>query len=136
MHEAAEALRGVKALRAGLEKIKASAAKTAAAESISALDSRAAALEGTPGRFGRASRAASEDNLTRSGSDLASLLDVVEGADARPTPATVAAVEGSLKTVASLIARWNEVRTRGLPALNRELEKAKLPPVELTPESR
>ena len=134
MHEDFTALREVQSLRARLETLKARAGKTAAADAIGALDGKAAALEGTPGRFGRASRAASEDNLTRSNGDLATLLDVVEGADARPTPAAVSAVEGSLKTVAGLLARWKEIRTRDVPALNRELEKAKLPPVDLTPE--
>jgi hypothetical protein len=136
MHEDAEALRGVRSLRARLEKLKARAGKTAAADAIGELDARAAALEGTPGRFGRASRAASEDNLVRSNGDLAALLDVVEGADARPTTAAVSAVEGSLKRLAGLLARWKEIRTRDVPALNRQLEKAKLPPVDLTPERR
>jgi hypothetical protein len=134
MHEDAEALREVHSLRARLEKLKARAGKEAVADAIGALNARAGALEGPPGRFGRASRAASEDNLTRSNGDLATLLEVVEGADAMPTPAAISAVEGSLKTAAGLLARWKEIRTRDVPALNRQLEEAKLPPVDLTPE--
>jgi len=132
MHEDFTALREVQSLRARLKKLKARAGKTAAADTIAALDAKAAALEGTPGGFGHASRAASEDNLARSNGDLATLLEVVEGADARPTPAAVSTVEGSLKTVAGLLARWKKIRTRDVPALNRQLEKAKLPLVDLT----
>jgi photosystem II stability/assembly factor-like uncharacterized protein len=134
MHEDAEALREVHSLRARLEQLKVRAGKEATANAIGALDAKAGALEGTPGRSGRASRAASQDNLTRSNGDLATLLEVVEGADAMPTPVAVSAVEGSLKTVAGLLARWKEIRTRDVPALNRQLEEAKLPPLDLTPE--
>ena len=117
-----------------LERLKARAGKQVAADAIGALDAKAGALEGAPGRFGRVSRAASEDSLARSNGDLAALLDVVEAADAMPTPAVVSAVEGSLKTVTGLLARWKEIRTRDVPALNRQLEEAKLPPVDLSPE--
>jgi photosystem II stability/assembly factor-like uncharacterized protein len=134
MDEDGEALRQVQALRRQLQSLRERADKTAARDAVGALEGKAAALEGVSGRFGRASRAASEDDLTRSNGELATLLEVVDGADARPTAATLSALEQTLKTLASLLARWNEVRTHDVPSLNRELQKAHLPALDLTAE--
>jgi hypothetical protein len=136
MGEDAGALRQVQSLRKELLALKPRAEKTDAAKALGDLEHAAGALEGTPGRFGRASRAASEDNFTRVNADLATLLDVVEGADERPTAAVLSAVEGTLKTLAGLLARWNEIKTSEVPELNRKLEKAQLPAVALDPERR
>jgi hypothetical protein len=131
MDEDAGALRQVRKLRAQLAALKPRAEKTAAAETIGALDAAAAALEG--GRAGRGRRTGSEDNLARANADFATLLDVVEGADARPTAATVSAIEGTSQALASLLARWNEIQTRDIPELNRKLQSAKLPVLDLSP---
>jgi photosystem II stability/assembly factor-like uncharacterized protein len=133
MDEDAAALREVHSLRQALLALKPRAEKTDAAGAVGALEQAAGALEGSPGRFGRASRAASAANLTRSNGDLATLLDVVEGADARPTPAAVSAAEETEKTLADLLARWNEIKTRDVPELNRKLRSAQLPVLDLTP---
>jgi hypothetical protein len=130
MNEDAEALRQVRNLRAQLAALKPRGEKTGAAEAIGALDAAAGALEG--GRSGRGRRAGSEDNLTRSNADLATLLEVVEGADARPTAAAITAVEGAGKTLAGLLARWNEIKTRDVPELNRKLQSAQLPVLDLS----
>ena len=131
MGEDAEALRQVRKLKAQLAALKPRAEKTAAAEAIGALDAAAAALEG--GRAGRGRRTGSEDNLARANADLATLLDVVEGADARPTAAAVSAVEEARKTLAALLARWNEIQARDIPELNRKLQSAQLPVLDLSP---
>jgi hypothetical protein len=133
MHEDVRALRQVQALRRQLQSLRERADKTAARDALDALDRKAAALEGS-GRPGRGARSAPEQNLTRSNGDLAALLEVVEGADARPTPAALSAVEETGKALASLIARWTEVQTRDLPAFNRELQKAHLPALNATTE--
>ena len=132
MGEDAAALRQVQALRTQLQQLKPRAEKTDAAEAIGALEQAAGTLEGRSGRFGRARGTASEDNLTRANGDLATLLDVVEGADARPAAAAVSAVEGTLKTLAGLLVRWNEIKTRDLPELNRKLRSARLPLLDLS----
>ena len=93
------------------------------------LDAAAAALEGV--RVGRGRRAGSEENLARSNADLATLLEVVEGADARPTAATVSAVEETNRSLATLLSRWNEIQTRDIPELNRKLQTAHLPVLDL-----
>ncbi len=131
MSQDAEALRQVRRLRALLAALKPRAEKTAAAEAVGALDAAAAALEG--GRTGRGRRAGPEDNLARANADLATLLEVVEGADARPSAATVSAIEETGKTLAALLSRWNEVQTRDIPELNRKLQSAQLPVLDLSP---
>jgi hypothetical protein len=130
MDEDAEALRQVRKLKAQLAALKPRAEKTGAAEGIAALDAAAGALEGS--RSGRGRRAGSEENLARSNADLATLLDVVEGADARPTAAAVSAVEATVKTLAGHLTRWNEIKTRDVPVLNRRLRKAQLPALDLS----
>ena len=131
MDQDAEALRQVRRLRARLAALKPRAEKTGAAEAVGALDAAAAALEGV--RAGRGRRTGSEDNLARANADLATLLEVVEGADARPTAATVSAVDGAGKSLAALLARWNEIQARDIPELNRKLQAAQLPVIELSP---
>jgi len=131
MGEDAEALRQVRRLRAKLASLAPRAEKTAAADAIGALDAAAAALEG--GRAGRGRRTGSEDNLARANADLATLLEVVEGADARPTAATVSAVDGTGQALAALLARWKEIQTRDIPELNRKLQSAQLPVLDLSP---
>jgi photosystem II stability/assembly factor-like uncharacterized protein len=131
MGEDAEALRQVRRLRASLAALKPRAERTAAAEAIGTLDASAAALEGE--RAGRGRRTGSEDNLARANADLATLLEVVEGADARPTAATVSAVEETSRALAALLARWKAIQARDIPELNRKLQSAQLPVLDLSP---
>jgi hypothetical protein len=118
-------------LRASLAALKPRAERTAAAEAIGTLDASAAALEGE--RAGRGRRTGSEDNLARANADLATLLEVVEGADARPTAATVSAVEETSRALAALLARWKAIQARDIPELNRKLQSAQLPVLDLSP---
>jgi hypothetical protein len=128
MDEDAEALRQVRRLRAQLAALKPRAEKTGAIEAVGALDAAAAALEG--GRAGRGRRNGS--GTPRPNADLATLLEVVGGADARPTASTVSAVEETNRSLASLLARWNEIQTRDIPELNRKLQSAKLPVLDVS----
>ncbi len=136
MHEDFVALEQVKSLRGQLAPLKERAGKSAAGAAIDALDGKAAALEGVPRRFGLRGRSAEVQDLSRLNGELSTLLGVIEGADAKPTPAAEADVEEVVKTLATQLARWKEIQTRDLPSLNSELRKAKLPPVSLTPEHR
>ena len=132
MREDVLALRQVQALRRQILSLRQRADRTAG-DALDTLDGKAAALEGSS-RPGRAARAASEQNLTRSNGDLAALLEVIEGADAGPTAATLSAFEETLKALTTLLARWKEIATRDLPALNRELQKAQLPVLDFNAE--
>jgi hypothetical protein len=59
------------------------------------------------------------------------LMGLLQDADATPTPQAVAAVADSLKALGDLMARWNELKTRGLANLNAQLKEADLPTVEV-----
>ncbi len=132
MHEDFTALEEVKSLRRQLAPLKERAGKRSppAGTAIEALDGKAAALEGSSERFFPGARARGGASLSRVNGDLATLLEVIEGADAKPT-AAVAAFEEVRKTLSSQLAHWNEVKTRDLPALNAELAKARLPRVTI-----
>jgi hypothetical protein len=53
----------------------------------------------------------------------------IEGADTTPTTQAVAAVAEVQKALDSLLARWQELRSRDLPALNDQLKQSNLPPL-------
>jgi hypothetical protein len=128
------ALQEVRSLRAQLKSLKEKAANGPAANAIAALETKAAALEGSVGGFGFGPRAPSED-LSRLNGSLETLLEVVEHADAKPTAAMNAAAGEVQQRLAGQLARWNDIKIRELPSLNEELRKAKLPSVDLTPAS-
>ena len=79
------------------------AKKGEVADSLAALDTALATIEsGSPG--------AAAANLVRLNGDLATLLDIVEGADAEPTSQTVAATGELEKSLEVLLNQWGELR--------------------------
>jgi photosystem II stability/assembly factor-like uncharacterized protein len=128
----AAALADVRRLREQLTKVAQQAGKGPAGKPIADFETKAATLEGSRGGdFG--GLAAQPGDLSRINSRLVSLLEVLQGADAAPTPAMSAAFEDLRKSLDAALARWDELEKRGLPALNEELRKANLPPIELNP---
>jgi hypothetical protein len=79
---------------------------------------------GGGGRGGRGSGSASFAALN---SELASLYAIVEGADVAPTPQALTAVADRQGALTSLLANWNTIRTKEVPALSAQLERAGLP---------
>ncbi|HYR46300.1 MAG TPA: hypothetical protein VER78_04780, partial [Thermoanaerobaculia bacterium] len=78
------------------------------------------------------SRAGTEEtDLSRLNGQLATLLEVVEETDAKPTAATAAAFADVVRGLAGKLASWGRLTAQDLPALNEELRKAGLPPIEL-----
>jgi chromosome segregation ATPase len=128
MAEDHAALERVRALRAQLKAVRERSAKSAAGETAAALDAKAASLEGSLGGF-EGGPGRSREGLAGLNGQLASLLETVQDADRKPTAAMAAAAEDLEKSLATLLARWNDLRTRDLPALNQELRKASLPPI-------
>ena len=84
------------------------------------LDKAAAALEGDrgEGRPGGAGRRAAEGSETLSSvaASMARLLQTLQEADAAPTTSQVAAVAELRAALRKLIERWDELKSRGLPA--------------------
>ena len=130
MHDDHAALEQVRALRSQLKVLKEQAGTSTVAESIAALDAKAASLEGSAGDF-EGGPFRRREGLTGLNGQLASLLDTLQDADAKPTPAASAAAEDLEKTLATQLARLRDLESRDVAALNAELKKAGLPPLSL-----
>jgi photosystem II stability/assembly factor-like uncharacterized protein len=123
--QAIEAIREVRA------QIRALGDRAAANPAIAAFDQKAAAIEGRSERIprGGAVAGAGEPTLTRMLAELSQLLAAVDGADEAPTMAMNAASTNSSSSLAALLARWKELTTVDLKALNGQLTSAGLPQV-------
>jgi hypothetical protein len=125
MRRDSSALSQVKRLRARLAEVMPRASGEAKA-SVEAIVGELAALEGSGGsRRG----AGSAENLSGVNGKLAAVYAIVEGSDAAPTTQAAAAVTQLQDSLAKVLARWDELRTRSLPATNAELKKAGLPAI-------
>ncbi|HEY0528975.1 MAG TPA: hypothetical protein VGD02_09105, partial [Gemmatimonadaceae bacterium] len=102
------ALGEVRARRALLRTQRQGAKAGEVADSLTTLDTQLGVLESG----GKTSTAA---NLVRLNSDLATLLDIVEGADAEPTTQTVAAVSSLGEALATLLNQWSDLKRTRLP---------------------
>jgi len=132
INQAQAAIGEVSKLRAELKTRRERAGEGALAESLQALDEKAAALVGrTMGRRGGGPRGGPSRDASLSGlsSELGTLLAVVEGADVVPTSQVLAAHDQVQKKLASILGRWNELKSKELSALNVQLKQAKLDPV-------
>jgi hypothetical protein len=127
-------------------------AKDALAAALDAFNERAAALEGTrpgEGGGGRGGRgggppaaqgggrgaggaAAPAETLwgvsTAPGS-IGALMNSMQAADVAPTANTLAAITRARQQAASVMTRWNAMRTVEIPALNAKLKAAGLAPI-------
>jgi uncharacterized protein HemX len=56
-------------------------------------------------------------------------MNVLQGADVRPTAVQLAAIAGARTAVSQAIARWTAVKTVDLVALNAQLKAAGLPAI-------
>jgi photosystem II stability/assembly factor-like uncharacterized protein len=118
----------VRSLRAQLKDLGRQAPKGEVTDAISALDQKAAALEGKAQRFGPAS---SEDSFAQLNGQFGQLLAVVDGADAAPTQTAQDSFADRQHALASVTSTWDDIRAHALPALNDQLLRAKLPTVNL-----
>jgi hypothetical protein len=133
-HAAIERLR---ALRARLKSIQERGAGSVVAKAAAALDAKAALLEGSAGGF-EGGPGRSREGFSGLNGQLASLLDVLQNADAKPTAAAAAAIEDLEKTLAGQLLRLRELETQDVRDFNADLAKAGLPPLSVseTPPSR
>ncbi|MGA7853569.1 MAG: hypothetical protein WCA15_09605, partial [Candidatus Acidiferrales bacterium] len=118
----------VRALRAQLRDLGRQAPKGEITDAISALDQKAAALEGKAQGFGPA---ASQDSFAQLNGQFGHLLDVVDGADAAPTQTAQDAFADRQKALAAVVAMWDDIRAHAIPSLNDLLLRAKLPTINL-----
>ncbi|MEX2316124.1 MAG: hypothetical protein WD669_03165 [Pirellulales bacterium] len=132
----------IRGLRTQLQAIRERAGQGPLAETINAFESRAAVLGGGAGGRGRrgggrrGGRGEGGTSATFSSvaSELRSVMDDVERADAAPTRAAEDAFAAASRTFADLMNRWTEIKTKDLPALNEQLRQANLPTITIRPE--
>ena len=130
-HQALEQLRQ---LRKEVQDRRQRAEKGPVADALTALDEKAAALEGTgPARRRRGGRGPAEPSLTRLQGELSTLLEVLQGADAAPTSQAVTAAGAAQRTLTRLLERWQELQTKDVKDVNEQLRKAKLPLLSTRP---
>ena len=72
--------------------------------------------------FGRANTS----TLAGLNSALETVYEAVDSADAAPTPQAAGTFGDLEKTLATLLAKWEELKTRDVPALNEKLRAADL----------
>jgi hypothetical protein len=133
MNESYVALQQVKSLRAQLKARAEKAGKGKLADAIAALDKEAAELEGgTREAFAGLPPAGKQpENLSTVNQHFGELLNVVDSADAAPT-AQAAALYAELQTALKpLLARWDALKNKSVPALNQEAKAFGLPPIVL-----
>jgi photosystem II stability/assembly factor-like uncharacterized protein len=132
MNESFEALSQVRSLRAQLKGRGAKAGKGAVADAITALDKQAGELEGAAQSsfFGLPPGTKQPENLSSLNQHFSGLLAVADSADAAPTTQANAVYRELKEALEKLVARWTKIRQQDIPALNAELKKAGLTPVD------
>ncbi len=132
MNESFEALSQVQSVRAQLKERAAKAEKGALADAIAALDKQAAELEGASQSnfFGLPPGAKQPENFSSLNQHFGGILAVADSADAAPTTQATAVFKELEEALEKLVARWTKIRQQDIPALNVELKKAGLAPVD------
>jgi photosystem II stability/assembly factor-like uncharacterized protein len=132
MNKSFEALSQVRTVRAQLKERAAKAGKGALAEAIAALDKQAAELEGATQSsfFGLPPGAKAPENFSSLNQHFGGILSVADSADAAPTTQATAVYKELRDALEKLSARWNKIRQQDIAALNAELKKAGLAPVD------
>jgi hypothetical protein len=132
MNKSFEALSQVRSVRAQLKERAAKAGKGAAADSIAAIDKQAAELEGAiqSNFFGLPPGGKPPENFSTLNQHFGGILGVADSADTAPTTQATAVYQELQDTLEKLVSRWTNIRQQDIPALNVELKKAGLSPVD------
>ena len=128
MTESFNALEQTKKLRAQIKDLRARAGLAPAlADALAALDLKIASIEGTGET--QSSGATAKPGLTQVHASLASLLDVLQQADAAPTTQAIAASNEFEQALRGLLSAWEELRRKDVESLNAQLRAAGLSPL-------
>jgi photosystem II stability/assembly factor-like uncharacterized protein len=131
MRQTFDALEEIKKLRTQVKDLRArTGLAPALAEALSALDGKALALEvaAAPRAPGQAP---APPNLSQLHSSLATLLEVLQLADATPTTQAVAASTELQRQLREALSVWEQLKNKDVASVNTQLRAANLPP--LTP---
>ena len=128
-----ETLQQVRSLRRELKNLIEKVRQGQLKETVSALESKAAELEGNEGGYGRTFLStAGGRSLARLNAGLNTLLAAVDSADAAPTTQAVSTFSDLNNALDQQLARWDVIKSRDVPELNLKLKRFGLP--RLNPE--
>ena len=132
MNESFAALSRVKSVRSQLKDPLAKSGKGAVADSLAALDKKCAELEGAAQSsfFGLPPGTKPPENFSTLNQHFGGILAVADSADAAPTTQATAFYKELQAALQDLTGRWTKIREQDIPALNMELKKAGLVPVD------
>jgi len=131
----------IRNLRTQIQTLKERAGQGALADALTALDNKAAALDGGGGGGGGrrggggggggrgGGGGAATPTFTSVGGELSAAMNAAEGADATPTQQVSTSYDAAYRAFTDLMVRWNEIKTKDIPALNGQLQQANLPPL-------
>ena len=128
MSNTADALLQAGSIRDQIEKMSpesAAHAKDAIADFQKKLDS----LTGTGGGF--LAPPSQEVTLSRTNGSVGTLYQQIWGVDAEPTAAQAEAMAAADRESNDVLKRWNEFKTKELPAMNRMLRDAQVPEIKI-----
>jgi photosystem II stability/assembly factor-like uncharacterized protein len=127
MGRAADAMREIRALRRQLaERREAALSHAALVSQIASVDTEAARLLGGGGRAGGGA-----PSLGTASNELGAALSVAESADRTPPAQAYAVFEQGKRNLAAQLANWKSLRETRLAEINRQLQQAGLPAIEL-----
>jgi photosystem II stability/assembly factor-like uncharacterized protein len=136
-----------RAMRAQVKSLIDKAGQAPIAKVLTAFDQKAAAIEGQAagggfgqrgggappmgGQRGRGGAGAGGDTLSSIGGTLNSLMSALQAADVAPTSQLTKAVTERRQALTALMAKWNDLRTTDVAALNAQLKAAGLAAIEI-----
>jgi photosystem II stability/assembly factor-like uncharacterized protein len=132
MNESFAALAQVHSVRAQLKDRAAKAGKGPLGDAITALDKKAAILEGgaETSFFGLPSSGKQHENLSTLNQHFAGILAVSDTADAAPTTQATFVYQELESALENILSRWMMMEKQDLSALNTSLMRANLPSVD------
>jgi len=112
--------------------LKSLAGHAAIAKTAAELEARAAAIEGEEAGYGAHYLSTPEGrSLARLNSGLNTLVSALDTADAAPTTQQKATFVEIEKALEEQLRVWAQLKSKDIPALNEQLRKAGLPPIDL-----
>jgi photosystem II stability/assembly factor-like uncharacterized protein len=132
MNKSFEALLQVRSVRTQLKERSAKAGKGSLADAMAALDKQAAELEGAAQSnfFGLPLGAKQPENFSSLNQHFGGILAVADSADAAPTSQATLVYKELEEALEKLTARWAKIQEQEVAALNVELKRAGLTPVD------
>ena len=132
MNQSYESLMQVRSVRAQLKELSPKTGKGKLADSIAALDKKAAELEGAAQSsfYGVPPNGKPLENLSTLNQHFSGLLGVADSADAAPTTQAEVLYKELKESLEGLLSQWKKIREQDVPALNAGLKKTGLTSVD------